>query len=91
MIVSYDRYFMGKLVDYSFVFEGEGMIRDFPENYIDYRATEGRLKSVKKIFQKPLNDGINGSKNTAGGLHRMTFGEKSELKKTEKELSQLDI
>ena len=91
MIVSYDRYFMGKLVDYSFVFEGEGMIRDFPENYTDYRATEGRLKSVKKIFQKPLNDGINGSKNTAGGLHRMTFGEKSELKKTEKELSQLDI
>ena len=41
-----------KLVDHSFVFEGEGMIRDFPENYIDYRATEGRLKSVKENLLK---------------------------------------
>ena len=35
--VSHDRYFMDRLVDHMFVFEGDGMIRDFPGNYTQYR------------------------------------------------------
>ena len=30
LIVSHDRYFMDRLVDHLFVFEGDGVIRDFP-------------------------------------------------------------
>lgn len=37
LIVSHDRYFMDRLVDHLFVFEGEGEIRDFPGNYTLYR------------------------------------------------------
>lgn len=37
VIVSHDRYFMDKLVDHLFVFEGEGRIRDFPGNYSQWR------------------------------------------------------
>ena len=37
VIVSHDRYFMDKLVDHLFVFEGGGRIRDFPGNYSQYR------------------------------------------------------
>lgn len=37
LIVSHDRYFMDRLVDHLFVFEGEGIIRDFPGNYSQYR------------------------------------------------------
>jgi ABC transport system ATP-binding/permease protein len=37
MIVSHDRYFMDRLVDHLFVFEGEGDVRDFPGNYTQYR------------------------------------------------------
>ncbi|MBE7175073.1 MAG: ABC-F family ATP-binding cassette domain-containing protein [Mucilaginibacter polytrichastri] len=37
LIVSHDRYFMDKLTDHLFVFEGEGVIRDFNGNYSDYR------------------------------------------------------
>jgi len=37
LIVSHDRYFMDRLVDHLFVFEGEGEIRDFPGNYTQYR------------------------------------------------------
>jgi ABC transport system ATP-binding/permease protein len=37
MIVSHDRYFMDRLVDHLFVFEGEGEVRDFPGNYTQYR------------------------------------------------------
>ncbi len=38
VVVSHDRYFMDKLVEHLFVFEGEGRLRDFPGNYSAYRA-----------------------------------------------------
>ncbi len=37
MIVSHDRYFMDRLVDHLFVFEGDGEVRDFPGTYTQYR------------------------------------------------------
>jgi len=37
IVVSHDRYFLDRLVDHLFVFEGNGNIRDFPGNYTDYR------------------------------------------------------
>ena len=37
VIVSHDRFFMDKVVDHVFVFQGEGVIKDFPGNYSDYR------------------------------------------------------
>jgi len=37
LIVSHDRYFMDRLVDHLFIFEGNGIIRDFPGNYSQYR------------------------------------------------------
>lgn len=40
LIVSHDRYFMDRLVDHLFVFEGNGNIRDFPGNYTQYRLEQ---------------------------------------------------
>ncbi len=37
LIVSHDRYFMDKITDHLFVFDGQGGIRDFPGNYTDFR------------------------------------------------------
>lgn len=38
LVVSHDRFFMDRLVDHMFVFEGEGRIKDFPGNYTQFRA-----------------------------------------------------
>lgn len=38
LIVTHDRYFMDKLVDHLFIFEGEGKIRDYNGTYTEYRA-----------------------------------------------------
>jgi len=38
LVVTHDRYFMDKLVDHVFVFEGEGKVRDYPGNYTEYRT-----------------------------------------------------
>lgn len=49
IIVSHDRYFMDKLVDHLFVFEGNGIIRDFPGNYSDYREwKKGQAEEEKE-------------------------------------------
>jgi ATP-binding cassette subfamily F protein uup len=38
LMVSHDRYFMDKLVDHLFIFEGDGVVNDFPGNYSEYRV-----------------------------------------------------
>jgi len=57
IIVSHDRYFMDRLVDHLFVFQGEGKIKDFPGNYTELREwekTEGQSNTtnVKTTEQK---------------------------------------
>ncbi len=47
IIVSHDRYFMDRLVEHLFVFEGEGLIRDFPGNYTDFREWEAENEDQK--------------------------------------------
>lgn len=48
LLVSHDRYFMDKLVDHLFVFEGEGVVHDFPGNYTSYRIHLKEKQSQQK-------------------------------------------
>ena len=47
LIVSHDRYFMDRLCDHLFVFEGNGEIRDFPGNYTQYREWKKEQEDIK--------------------------------------------
>lgn len=86
IVVSHDRYFMDKIVDHLFVFEGEGMIIDFPGNYTDYRvykqskATEPNEKEKKEKKQWKKKD--------TGG--RLSFNEQKEFQKLEREIGKLE-
>ena len=55
VIVSHDRYFMDRLVDHLFVFEGNGVVRDYPGNYSAYRIEE-RAKEKQKDSPKKTED-----------------------------------
>jgi ABC transport system ATP-binding/permease protein len=46
LIVSHDRYFMDRLVDHLFVFEGDGNVRDFPGNYTQYRLSQKEEEAI---------------------------------------------
>ncbi|GLU50873.1 ABC transporter ATP-binding protein [Dyadobacter frigoris] len=48
MIVSHDRYFLDRLVEHIFVFEGEGKISDFPGNYTELRDYQDEVEAEKK-------------------------------------------
>jgi ATP-binding cassette subfamily F protein uup len=39
ILVSHDRYFMDKMINHLFVFEGNGIVKDFPGNYSQYRQS----------------------------------------------------
>ncbi|HTA62086.1 MAG TPA: ABC-F family ATP-binding cassette domain-containing protein [Bacteroidia bacterium] len=57
LIVSHDRYFMDKLIDHLFVFEGQGEIRDFPGTYTQYRIWKDAQKQVtgkNQVTEKPV-------------------------------------
>jgi ABC transport system ATP-binding/permease protein len=59
LVVSHDRYFMDKLVDHLFVFEGNGYIRDYPGNYTDYRIwkEENEAEILAQANSKPSSIG----------------------------------
>ncbi|HNE83451.1 MAG TPA: ABC-F family ATP-binding cassette domain-containing protein [bacterium] len=84
LIVSHDRYFMDRLVDHIFVFEGDGVIRDFIGNYGEYREAERVKETVKdtpaeKIIVKDTN------KKT-----KLSYKEKIEFENLEKEIAALE-
>ncbi|MEY2871511.1 MAG: hypothetical protein RLZZ146_1434 [Bacteroidota bacterium] len=52
LVVTHDRYFMDKLVDHVFVFEGEGKVRDYPGNYTEYRTWKEQYDAEEAALRK---------------------------------------
>lgn len=78
IIVSHDRYFMDRLVEHLFVFEGEGKIKDFPGNYSEFREWEKEEKSSRKE-EKPSKE-IKAEKPASDlGKPKATFKDKKEF------------
>ncbi|MDX1463827.1 MAG: ATP-binding cassette domain-containing protein, partial [Marinirhabdus sp.] len=87
LVVSHDRYFMDKIVDHLFVFQGEGVIQDFPGNYSDYRAYEDSAPQEKKepTESKPKNDWKKDSSKA-----QLSYNEQKEHSRLEKEIAKLE-
>lgn len=90
MIVSHDRYFMDKLVDHLFVFEGNGEIRDFPGNYTQYREWEKEEDKKKAIAPQKESAPAPAVVPTESKSRKMSFKEKREHELLEKEIEQLE-
>jgi ABC transport system ATP-binding/permease protein len=87
LIVSHDRYFMDRLVDHLFVFEGYGEVRDFPGNYSQYREWQKAKENPAQDEKKPENV----KQAHAQPLKRkLSFKEQREFDLIEKELADLE-
>ena len=101
VIVSHDRYFMDKLVDHLFVYEGDGKLRDFPGNYSAYRNEQQLLEEQRRYDQARIGKASStlASQTVATPVvnpkpepakARMGFKEKREFSELENAIAQLE-
>jgi ATP-binding cassette subfamily F protein uup len=90
LIVSHDRYFMDRMVDHLFAFEGNGVIRDYPGNYTQYREAiaNGSLTDDRQIMKQDTKPAEPIKVANANG-QKFSFKEKRELEMLEKEMPEL--
>ena len=94
IIVSHDRYFMDKVVDHLLVFQGNGLVKDFPGNYTQFRESEKLTLKEETPKEKP---GTASAQTTANGKPRLTekkrkltFKERQEFEQLEKDIEALE-
>lgn len=99
IVVSHDRYFMDKMVDHIFVFEGQGKIKDIVGNYTEYRQ---KLQDDIKQERQDKADAVKQQKQEAAAApkpvvqapqtekKKLSFKEKQEFDSLEKELEVLE-
>lgn len=90
LIVSHDRYFMDRLVDHLFVFEGNGVIRDFPGNYTLYRIAQKEEEQQKKQQDLAAAQTAAAAENKPKDKKKLSFNEKREFEQLEKDIPALE-
>ncbi|MBM3169629.1 MAG: ABC-F family ATP-binding cassette domain-containing protein, partial [Bacteroidetes bacterium] len=97
IIVSHDRYFMDRLVEHLFVFEGEGLIRDFPGNYTDFREWEEENADQKasssaqpKVELKPVQVEAPVIQEATAPKLKASYKQRQEFKKVNDSIAQLE-
>ena len=88
LIVSHDRYFMDKLVDHLFVFEGNGNIRDFPGNYTQYRLWQKQEEQKQKTAAEKQPRKF--AEHKPAEKKKASFKEKREFEMLENEIASLE-
>jgi len=98
IIVSHDRYFMDRLVEHLFVFEGEGVIRDFPGNYTDFREWEEENAEQKasssaqpKVEPKPVQVKASVIQEAASPKLKASYKQKQEFKQLNETIAKLEV
>ena len=96
LIVSHDRYFMDRLVDHLFIFEGDGIIRDFPGNYTQYRIwlKDQEKKTLNIVSPIPATAEVpfvqKKTSATSQEKKKLSFKEKREFELLEQEIASLE-
>lgn len=88
MVVTHDRFFLDKIVDHLFVFEGNAKVKDYPGNYSQWKEWAEKQELKNKAIQKakePVTKRPQREKKPG-----LTFKEKRELEQLEKDLELLE-
>jgi ATP-binding cassette subfamily F protein uup len=90
LIISHDRYFMDRLVDHLFVFEGDGLVKDFPGNYSQYRVAKENEQDEKLNSSEGKTPSDTSNKQPAtSSKRRLSYKEKREFESLEQEITEL--
>ncbi len=87
IVISHDRYFLDNIIDHLFVFEGNGVIKDFPGNYSDYRNWKNEFDKENKEASKPKEK--TNDKPKTERQAKMTFKERKEFEQLAIDIEEL--
>mgnify|MGYP000040442421 CR=1 FL=1 len=95
LVVTHDRFFMDRLVDHVFVFEGEGVIRDFPGNYTQYRIKkrqEDAEDKAQRVAEDKKQETVPTQKKTeqTDDKKKLSYKEKREYEQLSKDIEKLE-
>ena len=90
IVISHDRFFLDSIVDHLFVFEGDGVIRDFPGNYTEHREYMAQQRAREMEESNKNNDLSPAPKKQKTETRRLSFKEKKELEQLTIDLEKLN-
>lgn len=90
IVISHDRFFMDKITDHLFIFEGEGAVKDFWWTYSEYKE-QGTQNTKKEIWGKNKEE-IREEKDEKNieGKNKLSYAEKRELDQLAKDIHVLE-
>ena len=88
LVVSHDRYFLDKLCDHLFIFEGGGRIKDFNGRYYEWREDQKRVDAIKTSKGKAI-DPPKGKK--VPKKTKLSFSEKREWEDLPNQIKALEV
>lgn len=91
IVISHDRFFMDRCVDHTFVFMGDGVIKDFPGNYSEYRAWKEAHEKEEATVQKQKAESkpAKPRNNNRDNSQKLTFKEKREFEELTESIDRL--
>lgn len=92
IVISHDRFFMDRCVDHTFVFMGDGVIKDFPGNYSEYRAWKEAHEKEEATVQKQKAESkpAKPRNNNRDNSQKLTFKEKREFEELTESIERLN-
>lgn len=93
IVISHDRYFLDNIVDHLFVMQGDGVIKDFPGNYSDYRRWLSENSRTDEGCAKQQTEAQSERRNVkpkTARANRMTFAERREFEALTAEIELLN-
>ena len=91
IVISHDRFFMDRCVEHTFVFMGDGVIKDFPGNYSEYRAWKEAHEKEEATVQKQKAESklAKPRSNNRDKSQKLTFKEKREFEELTESIERL--
>ena len=89
IIVSHDRFFTDKVVDRVFAFEGDGVVKDFPGNYTQYKNKKEEEELLRKQEEKKIPATPKPVREKEK-IRKLTFKERQEMQQLESDMENLN-
>ena len=88
IVVSHDRFFMDRITDHLFIFEGDGIVKDFWGTYSEYK--EEKEKNEERDKKSKTDNGKRETIKDEGTVKKLSYMEKRELDQLIKDIQILE-